>query len=203
MEGRRAVKKLETRQRIADEATSLFLAHGFDSVTLEDVAAAAQVSKMTVFNYFSRKEDLFLDRQDDLNMAPLREAIRLRPAGQGPVAALRALFDEYRAQQHPFTQVNRRTADWWRFIAMSPSLQARLRELHDEAAEGLAAELDGPIPRASARLAAGLIVLTMQTAREEMVDAFDNGAAEPDASATFFAVLEQGLDLVDHLTDPD
>lgn len=55
-------KKRETRQRISDEATMLFVARGFDEVTVAEIAKAAHVSAMTVFNHFPRKEDLFLDR---------------------------------------------------------------------------------------------------------------------------------------------
>ena len=82
-------KKRETRQRISDVATGLFYARGFDAVTVEEVAAAANVSKMTVFNYFARKEDLLFDREDELKLL-LREALAERPKGQSPIDALRS-----------------------------------------------------------------------------------------------------------------
>src|SRR6187402_3828260 len=102
---RRETKKRETRQRISDVATELFLARGFDAVTLDEIAVAAKVSKMTVFNYFARKEELMLDREDDLLLLPFREALRARPKGQPPIAALRALVDEMREQKHPFARI--------------------------------------------------------------------------------------------------
>ncbi|HEX4224876.1 MAG TPA: TetR/AcrR family transcriptional regulator, partial [Pseudonocardiaceae bacterium] len=49
--GLRERKKRETRQRISNVATSLFMARGFDNVTVAEIAEAANVSKMTVFNY--------------------------------------------------------------------------------------------------------------------------------------------------------
>jgi AcrR family transcriptional regulator len=198
---RRDAKKLETRQRISDEATALFLAHGFEAVTLDDVAAAAKVSKMTVFNYFARKEDLMLDRQDDLRLALLADAIRARPPGQSPAAALRLLLKDLRAQGHPFTRVDRTTLDWWQFVATSPSLCGRLRELADEAAEGLAAALGEPHPDARAHLAAGVVVLTVRTARDESLRAYTRGASEAEAADAFFAAFDIGLETVDHLTD--
>ena len=85
----RESKKRETRQRISDVATELFFARGFDAVTVDEVAAAAGVSKMTVFNYFARKEDLFLDREDDVERL-LREALDERPEGQSPIDAIRS-----------------------------------------------------------------------------------------------------------------
>lgn len=197
---RRDTKKQETRQRISDVATALFLARGFEAVTLDDVAAAAKVSRMTVFNYFARKEDLMLDRQEDLKMAALRDAVRVRPEGQSVVDALRAFVNELRAQGHPFTHVDRHTVDWWRFIATSPSLQARLRELYADAAESLALELGGPNPDSRARLAAGIIVLTVRTAREESVRAFDQGVSGDGVTAAFFATLDDGFDALQHLT---
>lgn len=190
----------ETRQRISDEATALFMARGFENVTLDDVAAAAKVSRMTVFNYFPRKEDLMLDRDEDLAMIPLREAIRARADGQSPADALRTLLNAFRADAHPFARVDRETVDWWRFIGASPSLQARLRELCDEAAYGLAVELDGPEPGGAARLAAGLIVLTVRTAREESVRAMDQGLSEADAARVFFEVFDAGFDAVERLS---
>jgi hypothetical protein len=134
-------------------------------------------------------------------MALLCDAVRTRSEGQSPVDALRVLVSELRAQKHPFTRVDRQTVDWWRFIASSPSLQARLRELYDEAAEGLALELGGPTPDGRARLAAGVIVLTVLTARQESVRAFDRGASEDGVTAAFFAVFEQGFDAVQQLTE--
>ncbi|MEE3921649.1 TetR/AcrR family transcriptional regulator [Micromonospora sp. BRA006-A] len=50
--GLRALKKRQTRENISSQATRLFLERGFDNVTIAEAAAAAQVSKMTVTNYF-------------------------------------------------------------------------------------------------------------------------------------------------------
>ncbi|WP_437644052.1 TetR/AcrR family transcriptional regulator [Sorangium sp. So ce362] len=196
---RRESKKRETRQRISDVATELFMARGFEAVTLDEIAAAAQVSRMTVFNYFARKEDLILDRQDDLKLVFFREAIRDRPRGQAPIAALRALMGELREQKHPFAHFDRHSADFWRFVAASPSLEARLRELNDEAAEGLAVELAGKEPDGLARLAAGMIVLTVRTARQEAVRVFDRGGSAKKANAVLFALIDQGFAAVQEM----
>lgn len=198
MAERRETKKRETRQRISDVATKLFVTRGFDAVTLDDVAAAAKVSKMTVFNYFARKEDLMLDRLDDLKLVVLRDALRARPAGAAPVATLRRAIDALRAQKHPFSLVHPRSGDWWRTVAASPSLQARLRELNDEAAADLAAEL-APQPDGLARLTAGMIVLTVATARREAVHILERGGSAKKANAAFFALLDRGLAAVDAL----
>jgi AcrR family transcriptional regulator len=190
---RRESKKRETRQRISDVATDLFLARGFDAVTLDEIAAAAKVSKMTVFNYFQRKEDLILDRQDDLKLVFFREAIRAKPKEQSPIAALRVLMSKLRDEKHPFASFDRHAAEFWGFVAASPSLEARLRELNDEAAEGLAIELGGPKPDGLARLAAGMVVLTARTARQEAVRVFEQGGSSKKARAAFFGLIDQGF----------
>src|ERR687885_383370 len=88
--GLRESKKLRTRQEIADKAMELFVARGFDRVTVAEVAAAAGVSEKTVFNYFPTKEDLFFD-EVPARQAALVDAIRRRQPGESIVAALRRL----------------------------------------------------------------------------------------------------------------
>ena len=91
--GLREIKKARTRQAISDIATRLFAQRGFDEVTVAEIAAAAEVSVKTVFNYFASKEDLFFDRADELSRGLVR-TIAERPAGTTVTAALRALLTE-------------------------------------------------------------------------------------------------------------
>ena len=85
--GLRERKKQATRLLISNVATGLFIQRGFEEVTVAEIAEAAGVSKMTVFNYFPRKEDLFLDRHAD-RLAELTEVVRSRPPGVSPCEAL-------------------------------------------------------------------------------------------------------------------
>ena len=188
----RESKKRETRQRISDIATGLFYARGFDAVTVEEIAAAANVSKMTVFNYFARKEDLLLDREDEVKLL-LREALVERPKGQSPIDALRCLVDRLCEQKHPFARIDSQTVGFWRVVAASPALKARLREIGDEAVDGLAVELAGPKPDGLARLVAGMIVLTWRTAYGEAVRVFERGGSAKKANAAFIALIDRGF----------
>jgi AcrR family transcriptional regulator len=188
----RESKKRETMQRISDIATGLFLARGFDAVTIEEIAAAASVSKPTVFNYFARKEDLFLDREDDVQRL-LRQALDERPEGQSPIAALRHLVDRLCEQKHPFARIDGRTVAWWRVVAASPSLRARVREIGDEAVEGLAGLLAGPEPDGRDRLVAGMVMLTWRTAYGEAIRVFERGGSVKKANAAFLAVIDRGF----------
>ncbi|MGK3990839.1 TetR/AcrR family transcriptional regulator [Sorangium sp. So ce136] len=188
----RESKKRETRQRISDIATGLFYARGFDAVTVEEIAAAANVSKMTVFNYFARKEDLLLDREDEVKLL-LREALGERPEGQSPIDALRRLVDRLCEQKHPFARIDSQTVGFWRVVAASPSLRARLREIGDETVDGLAVELAGPRPDGLARLVAGVIVLTWRTAYGEAIRVFERGGSARKANAAFIALIDRGF----------
>lgn len=69
-------KKLKTRQTLRREAFRLFAAQGYEATTVDQIAAAAEVSPSTFFRYFATKEDLILtDEYDPMMMA----AIRARP----------------------------------------------------------------------------------------------------------------------------
>ena len=191
-------KKRETRQRISDIATALFFERGFDAVTLDEIALAAGVSKMTVFNYFARKEELILDQEDELKLVRFRTAIRERSDGQAPIDAIRALVRDLSAQKHPITRIDPQTAKFWSIVEASPALRARLRELADEAAEGLAIELAGSAnPDGPTRLMGGIIALTLRTAREEAIRLVEHGASAKKAHAAFLELIELGLSAVE------
>ena len=188
----RESKKRETRQRLSDIATAMFFARGFEAVTIEEIAAAAKVSKPTVFNYFARKESLFLDREDDV-MLLLREALGARPKGQSPIDALRLLVDRLCEQRHPFARIDSETVGWWRVVFASPSLKARLRELGDEAIVGLSLELAGPSRDPGAKLVAGMVVLTWRTAYAEAIRVFERGGSAKKVNAAFLALIDRGF----------
>jgi AcrR family transcriptional regulator len=91
--GLRERKKRETRQMISDIATRLFATRGFDAVTISQVAEAAGVAKMTVTNYFPRKEDLVFDRADSI-IASMASAIARRAVGESLLLAIRRDYAE-------------------------------------------------------------------------------------------------------------
>src|ERR1035438_10224629 len=76
-EGLREHKKRQVRQRISNVATAMFLVHGFDNVTVAQIAEAAEVSQQTVFNYFTTKESMFFDRSEPM-ISVVADAVRVR-----------------------------------------------------------------------------------------------------------------------------
>lgn len=165
--GLRERKKRETRQLISDIATGLFAERGFENVTVAEVAQAADVSTKTVFNYFPRKEDLFLDRLPDL-LTSVAQAVRERSAASTPIGAFRDLVLTMLAERHPLSgYANRDYTAFWRVIVESPALQARVREFVQELEDlmaNLIAEADGTDPHAAAtRFAAASAVAAYRT----------------------------------------
>src|SRR5450756_551609 len=78
-EGRRDRKKSETRQALRDAAHRLFAEKGFSQTTIDDIAAAADVSRRTFFRYYDSKDDLLRSDVSDL-LPVMLAALRGRPA---------------------------------------------------------------------------------------------------------------------------
>lgn len=128
-------KKQRTRKAISDAATDLFAERGFDAVTVDDVAEAADVSRKTVFNYFRSKEDLLFDEADAARER-LLAAVREREPDESVLDAVRrnalATIERMCAGEEPWIE------KMSRLVAASPSLQAREREIYDDIAGALA-----------------------------------------------------------------
>jgi AcrR family transcriptional regulator len=90
-EGLRERKKARTRAAIREHALRLFREQGYQRTTVEQIAAAAEVSPSTFFRYFPTKEDLVL--QDDMDTRMV-EAFEQQPPGLGPIAAVRSALRE-------------------------------------------------------------------------------------------------------------
>ncbi|WP_190091936.1 TetR/AcrR family transcriptional regulator [Streptomyces melanogenes] len=86
--GLRERKKFQTRRRLMATALELFAERGFDKVSVAEIAEAAEVSKMTVFNHFATKEELVL-RPLEEHTDDVAKAVRDRAPGESAVAAVR------------------------------------------------------------------------------------------------------------------
>ncbi|MFD8949378.1 TetR/AcrR family transcriptional regulator [Streptomyces xanthophaeus] len=164
--GLRENKKLRTRRQLAATALELFLERGFDAVSVADVAAAAEVSKPTLFRYFPSKEDLVLDRFADHQDEAAR-IVRERPAGQGPVQALHAHFLAALAERDPITGLcdHPNVLAFQGLLYSTASLGSRMAHYTAREVELLAAVLEAEsVPPFAARLAA----LHMVTVRQEL-----------------------------------
>jgi AcrR family transcriptional regulator len=165
-EGLRERKKRETRQRISDIATGLFLEHGFVTVTIAEVAEAADVSVNTVYNYFPTKEDLFFDRSAGV-VEQLSRWVRSRDEGESAAAAvLRELRAEVEAVS-PRVGLLEGYDRFMRVIHEAPPLRSRLwslqQEIHDHLEATLREEVGAPAGDPLPGLIAGQIAWIHQT----------------------------------------
>lgn len=127
--GLRERKKLQTRQHIFDVAHRLIRDKGFDRVSVAEIARAADVSEVTVFNYFPTKEDLFYGGMQFYE-EQLIDAVRDRPSGEPAIKAFkRSLLAGAEPLERKETADAIRAAG--RVISASPSLAARERDIVD------------------------------------------------------------------------
>src|SRR5579863_8692249 len=89
--GLRERKKARTRAAIREHALRLFREQGYDATTVEQIAAAAEVSPSTFFRYFPTKEDVVL--RDDFDDRAF-EAFDRQPVSLPPIVAFRAAMRE-------------------------------------------------------------------------------------------------------------
>jgi len=157
--GLRERRKQETRQAISNIATQMFVALGFDEVTIAQVADAAGVAKMTVTNYFPRKEDLVLDRAEAIERH-LADVIAARAPGESMLAAIRRDYAEAVARADVTLGLS--SPAFAAMILGSPVLAGRVREMLDRReqllGDAIAAETgtDGPQQRLVAVLLASV-----------------------------------------------
>ena len=130
--GLRARKKQRTYAELQRAALDLVAVDGFDKVTIDDICAAAEVSKTTFYRYFDTKEDVLLGSATE-KLAAMSDALARRPVSESAVVAVRNAFTEFaelyqvdRSTKLAISQITRAT----------PALAARNLE-HQTAWEGL------------------------------------------------------------------
>lgn len=121
-QGLRARRRRFTEDEIERAAIDLFVARGFDTVTVRDIADAVDISERTFYRYFPTKEAV-LRRDLDRRVEQLEDALDARPDDE-PVlqavhGALLELAERYEADRD-------RVMSWSQVRAATPGLDARL-----------------------------------------------------------------------------
>ena len=193
--GLRERKKARTRAAIRQHALRLFRGQGYAATTVEQIAAAAEVSPSTFFRYFPTKEDVVL--QDDFDER-MFEAYRRQPPSLSPVAAFRASIKEGLATLTP--------AEWDQFREMTtlgmsvPEVRARIIDEMARTMDRIAEEMARRVGRSpddlAVRVYAGAVIgVTMAAMGRE---SYAEGHVDPavfDRIDEALAMLESGLPL--------
>jgi AcrR family transcriptional regulator len=192
-------KKLRTRRRLLTAATELFAERGFDKVSVAEIAEAAEVSKMTVFNYFASKEDLVLAPMEE-HIGDVARVVRDRATGESAAAAVRRQFLAAIEARDPSVGLSDAPVvlGLRRLIQETPALLIRAHAFSmrsfDLLAEVLAEEGEDP---SIARIAAAQLIST----RNALIAANHRRllAGEPADAVALDAVAlaERGFDLLD------
>lgn len=193
---RRSRKRLATRRAISLAADRLFFERGFENVTVDEIAAAADVGRMTVFNHFPRKEDMFFDRDEEARET-LREALRQRDADVSPIETLRLLAHRLVNQQTPYLIFSPASQNFIQTVENSETLKARARAIRDEIAGELAvalAESAGrPADDLAAKLASAMLLATWSVAFIEAHRNFRQHQDPEKAKTLFLGFIDMGI----------
>jgi AcrR family transcriptional regulator len=200
--GLRERKKARTRASLREHALRLFREQGYEKTTVEQIAAAADVSPSTFFRYFPTKEDVVL--RDDMDTRVL-EALDRQPPELTPLAAVRAAMRE---AWNSFTPAEWEQIGQGAWLSMEvPEVRARSMNEFARTINAIAAALARRTGRAPddmrVRVAAGAVVGAMMAIF--LPEGVDGAAAEPDLHRVgpeaverideALALLEHGLPL--------
>ena len=194
--GLRQRKKHRMYETLSEIAIRLFLEKGFDAVSVAEIAAAAEISKPTLFRYFPAKEDLVLHRIADHE----DEAARVvAGSDEPPLAALRRHFLEGLERDDPVTGLNDhpQVLAFHSLLYGTPALVARAHGHLERQEAALAEVLGGDL---DARLAAGQIIAVRRILAMENWRRIAKGETVEDvrvdavaAAERAFGVLADGL----------
>jgi AcrR family transcriptional regulator len=184
------------RDEVGRVAIRLFVEHGFDSVTVDDIAAAAGTSPRTFFRYFATKDEVVLDYERKL-IERLLIALKARPPSEGPVEALRRAYIE---TSHVEPAERERVLQLGRVLENAPALRARVagERITDDAAlaELLAERLSTRPDDARVRV----IITSMSAVADKEFRTWVRGGGKGDPArriAEALELLEQGLGRLD------
>jgi AcrR family transcriptional regulator len=151
--GLRERKRQQTRERLTRMAMTLFLERGFEATTLDDIAAAADISRRSFFHYFASKEDVVFAWQEE-STASLIAAVAARPANESMLTA---------AENAILTMVGQLKPGEAMAIARlkrdNPALQARDQVKHEKLERALAEALGKRAGQKTEKLQARLVAM--------------------------------------------
>jgi AcrR family transcriptional regulator len=202
MDSRTDVSLVERKRKfVADElrnaALMLLATRGFDAVTVDEIAAAAGMSRRTFFRYFASKEDVVVSFMADM-ADDIAAELATRPAAEPPSVALRHAFWMPLAGCTDHPDHTERSRVVVRLVLDNPSLEARWLEHQLHCRTELAAELAtrrglDPISDPYPPLAAGMALLAFENVLRRWRPG-DDEKRLADLTDQAFAVVTPALD---------
>jgi AcrR family transcriptional regulator len=151
--GLRERKRQQTRERLTRAAMALFLERGFETTTLDDIAAAAEISRRSFFHYFDSKEDVVFAWHEEITAA-LVAAITARPANESMLAAAENAISAIARQIEPGE-----TIAMARLKRDNPALRARDQVKYEQLERALAEALGKRAGHKTEKLRARLVAM--------------------------------------------
>ena len=187
-------KKIRTRRALVDAATRLFDEKGYTETTVAEIAAAAEVSTKTFFNYFPSKEDvLFADSGQRMNLA-LRVIADRRPDETATALLLRMIDQTLDAILGDALDVGISSAKLRvRLMTTEPALQARALQLLLAGQIDLARALARAYPDLDELTATGLVGAFLGAAQATVTASLARGDDVDDAIAAARTAVEMVL----------
>jgi len=184
--GLRERKQQQTRERLKRAAMALFLERGFEAATIDDIAAAADVSRRSFFHYFASKEDVVAAWQEDA-AAALVAGILARPADESMLTAAENAIAAAVKRIDPTE-----AAAMSRLKRDNPALHARdqlkYEKLERALADGLAQRAGRKSDRLKARLVAMIATGAMRVGGESWIGEGAREKPEVFVKRTFDAI---------------
>jgi AcrR family transcriptional regulator len=184
--GLRERKQQQTRERLKRAAMALFLERGFEAATIDDIAAAADVSRRSFFHYFASKEDVVAAWQEDA-AAALVAGILARPADESMLTAAENAIAAAVKRIDPTE-----AAAMSRLKRDNPALHARdqlkYEKLERALADGLAQRAGRKSDRLKARLVAMIATGAMRVGGESWIGEGAREKPEAFVKRTFDAI---------------
>ncbi|TNY38102.1 TetR/AcrR family transcriptional regulator [Thermomonospora catenispora] len=194
MTGLRQRKKEQTRRRIAAVALRLFTERGYDAVTVNEIAEAAEVAKATLFAYFPTKESLVLQGVGDDDPAGI---VASRPPDRHWLEALRTHYRAFAARRIPPAELDTLLARL-RVIHASPTLQGAANALLYRQRRALAQVLAEEHDPTTAALMAAQVAASLLALQETHFQRLLDGADAEDAGRALAQDVERAFDLLEH-----
>ena len=167
--GLRERKRLAVLHTIQESALDLFDARGFDAVTIEEIAAAADVSPSTVYRYFGTKEGVIVsDEFDALSQQALADVLDTFD----PVGSVRRIVAGYESGAEGMGVAERAGNSPWRrvrYFFQEPSVRLAVYASLDQASNRIAASMvvRGGMSQTKARVSAHAFVFGYFAALEQ------------------------------------